>query len=478
MFIHQTGNTMETHIKKFFAFIGAIVIALGSSYAQNKEYDDMYFTPNDRTKVKKVKVEDKVVQDANQVQQLNPDPQESYSSKTVNPEYLARYQAKTQEDYNSDSEYAEEEYFDENYQNEGQVTSSFANNANYAVRDRYGNTSYYNDYNDVYWSDPAYFRGTAFDPFYRPYYGSAFGYRPMRSGWSVSVGFGNTWGWRNGWYSGVSVGYGWGWGSGFYDPFYDPFYGYAYDPFYCPPYARYGYGGFYGNSYRNVVVINNYESRNTRTINRGTGMSRSGNVANNNRGGRGNTIDNSGSVTNGRSSTVGRTGSEPTNGRASVSPTNTRDYSDTQSRYYRRSREAVSTSSSEPTQTRTYNSRSSSTSNYSTESRSSSRSSSTYSRPSNNNGSRSNSTYNDSRSNSGNSRSYSTPSRSNSSGYSSGSNSRSNNRSSGYSSGSGSSSRSSGSSYSSGSSSRSSGSSSRSSSGSSRSSSSSRRGGN
>ena len=454
---------MDTHIKKFSAFVGAFVLALGGSYAQDREYDDLYFTSNDRNKVKKVKVENKVVQDADQVQQLDPNPQESYSSKTVNPEYIARYQAKSQEDYSSDSEYTEGEYFDENYQSPEAVTTNFQQNANYSVRDRYGNVSYYNDFNDIYWSDPIFYRGTVYDPFYRPYYGYGYGYRPWRSGWSVSIGFGNTWGWRSGWYSGFSIGYGWGWNS-WYDPYY------AYDPFYCPPYSRFGYsyGGYYGYPYRNVVVINNYESRSDRTFKRGPGMSRSGDLAVNNRNRR-SASSGTGNISTGRSSTTGRTSSDAPTGRY-INTSNTRDYSDTQSRYYRRSREAVSTSSSD-TQGRTYDSRSRSTSNYSTESnRSTSRSNSSYERSSNSR-SRSYDYNNNSRSNS---RSYSTPSRSNSNSnryYNGGS---SNSRSSGsYSSGSRSSSRSSGS-YSSGSNSRSSGSNSRSS-GSSRSS---RRGGN
>ncbi|ELR69753.1 RhoGEF Guanine nucleotide exchange factor for Rho/Rac/Cdc42-like GTPase [Fulvivirga imtechensis AK7] len=453
---------MDTHIKKFSAFIGIFILALGGSYAQNKEYDDLYFTSSDRNKVKKVKVENKVVQDADQVQQLDPNPQESYSSKTVNPEYIARYQAKSQEDYSSDSEYAEGEYFNENYQSPEDITTNFANNANYVTRDRYGNTHYSNNFNDIYWSDPMFYRGTIYDPFYRPYYG----YRPWRSGWSVSIGFGNTWGWRNGWHSGFSMGYGWGWG---WNSWYDPFY--AYDPFYCPPYSRFGYGGYYGGywgaPYRSVVVINNYESRSDRTFKRGPGMSRSGDVAVNSRNRRSTTSGSTGDISTGRSSTAGRTSADAPAGRYT---SNSRDYSDTQSRYYRRSREAVNTTSSSDTQGRTYDSRSRSTSNYSTESnRSTSRSSSSYGRSYDNSR---NGSYNNNSNSRSNSRSYSTPSRSNSNRYSSGNSS--NSRSSGsYSSGSGSSSRSSGS-YSSGSNSRSSGSSSRSS-GSSRSS---RRGGN
>lgn len=400
MFIEQTENAMRTHIKKLFALTGALTIALGTLYAQNKEYDDLYFTPNDRVKVKKVEAEDRVVLNSREVQQLAANPVENYSAKNVNPEFIARYQAPSEE-YSSDSEYAAEgEYFNEDYNYNNTNTSNVShNNADVAIRDRYGNAAYFDDVSDVYWSDPFYYEGSIFDPFYSPHrYGHnrySYGYRPFRSGWSLSFGFGNAWGMRSGWHSGFSFGY--GWGSGYYDPFYSSYY----DPFYSPYYGSY-YG--YGYPYRNnVVVINNYESRNDRTIKRGPGTSRSGSLVDNNRS-RGVSTNES----TGRSSSTSRVATSREREYVNTSRTS-RENLDAQSRYYRRSREAVtSQNNAVPTNSRTYDSRSRSSSNYSTDSRSSTRSRSSYTRPSNSN-SNSNSSYNRSESNS---RTYSTPSRS------------------------------------------------------------------
>ena len=424
---------MNTHIKKLSAYIGASIFALGLSYAQDREYDDLYFMPSDRVKVKEVKPADKVVQNATEVQQITSNPQENFSSKTVNPEYLARYSARTQEDYSGDSQFASDEYYDDDYNRS--YVNDFQNNADVVVRDRYGNTTYFRNRADVYWSDPMFYRGSFYDPFYNPY---AFGNRPFRSGWSVSFGFGNNWRWRNRWNSGFAVGYGWGWGNRW--DFYDPFWSNGFcDPFYAG-YSPYYYGSFYGygNPWRNnVVVINNYESRSNRTYQRGPSTSRSGAVVTN--GGRGRSTNNDGGITNGRSSS----------GNGRIASSDSRDYSSTQSRYYRRSREAVSGSPANTGSStgRTYNTRSRSTSNYTQQSGSVNRgrttTSPTYTTPSRSG-----------RSNS----SYSTPSRTRPSGnYSNGSRSGSRSNSSGYSSGSRS--RSSGSSsgsYSSGSRSRSS----------------------
>ncbi|MEP2771302.1 MAG: hypothetical protein ABJH05_04090 [Fulvivirga sp.] len=433
-----------------------VLLAIGAGSAVAQEYDDMYFSAKDRKQVKYVSDDKAVTQDLNQVSQVSQNPAESFSSKTVNPEYIAKYQAASQQE--ATAEFADDEYFVEDYNdnNLNQVTNDFQNSSQVAVRDRYGNISYFRDYSDVYWSDPFLYEGTVFDPFYRPYY-SRFGYgnrwnRPWRSGWSVSVGWGwNSWGY-NPWNTGWSYNAGWGWN-----------YGWGWNSWnngWCPPY--YGYNGW-GN---NVVVINNYENRSNRVYRSGRASSRSGIVNSNSR--RRSIASSNSRVDNDRSSTNGRSEVSSTSRSRYISESNSRrDYDDAQSKYYRRSRSSVSSGDDN----RSYTSRSRSTSNYTPNSRSnySSRSSTINrsSAPSNNRSYNSRS-YNNSRSSGS---SYSRPSNSRSNGYSP-SRSSGNSRSSGYNRSSGSSSRSSGVSRSS-SSSRSSGSRS---SGSSRSSN--RRGGN
>jgi len=457
MFITQTTNTMKT-LKAKLSVIVLLTIGAGSAVAQ--EYDDMYFSAKDRKQVKYVSDDKAVTQDLNQVSQVSQNPAESFSSKTVNPEYIAKYQAASQQE--ATAEFADDEYFVEDYNdnNLNQVTNDFQNSSQVAVRDRYGNISYFRDYSDVYWSDPFLYEGTVFDPFYRPYY-SRFGYgnrwnRPWRSGWSVSVGWGwNSWGY-NPWNTGWSFNTGWGWNSpwGFN-------YGYGYNSWnngWCPP----GYG--WGN---NVVVINNYENRSNRVYRSGRASSRSGIVNSNNR--RRSIASGNSRVDNDRSSTNGRSAVSSTSRSRYISESNSRrDYDDAQSKYYRRSRSSVSSSSGDDN--RSYTSRSRSTSNYTPNSRSYSNSrSSTLNRSSRS--SSNNRSYNNRSYNSRSSGSFSRPSNSRSNGYTP-NRSSGNNRSSSFNRSSGNSSRSSGVSRSS-SSSRSSGSRS---SGSSRSSN--RRGGN
>jgi len=433
MFITTNRNTMKT-LKAKISLIVLLAVGIGSVAAQ--EYDDMYFTKKDRKKVKYVSEDKAVTQDLDQVQQFTDTPGENFSARTVNPEYIAKYQASSQE--SGSAEFANDEYFVEDYnQNNNNLNTTvndFQNNySDVAVRDRYGNVRYFNSYSDVYWSDPFLYQNTIFDPLYRPYYGWN-AYRPWRSGWSVSVGFG--WGWNSWRWNRWNTGWGWnswnyGWGNAW-----------GYDPW-CPGF----YGGYYGNPYRNVVVINNYENRYNRNYRRGPGTSRSGVI--NDADGRRSRVA---STNNGRSTTTnGRTSSGTS--RARYINNDNRDFDDAQSRYYRRSRSAVNGSS---TATSSSRSTSRSSSNYTPDSRSYSNSRSAVSRSSSSNynrssysqrsrSSRSSSSYNRSSNSSSRSSSY-TPSRSSTRSRSSsvGSSSRSS-RSSGVSSGSRSSSRSSGS---------------------------------
>ncbi len=313
---------MKTIFRNISLAIAAALMTFSSLAAQ--EYDDMYFTPKDR-KAKKYAAPAESNQP--QVENLETnfteiDPNINYSQKNVNPDYVARYSA---QNYEQNSNFNEEEYFVEDYNNS---VDGYASNANFTVRDQWGNYTYFNNYNDVFWSDPFLYQGTVFDPMYRFRYASGWTYYDPwvappfynRPGWRVSIGFGSGWGWgyntwRTSWSWGVGLGWGgYGWGG------------------YCDPWAwNAGYWG-YGYPYNNVVVINNYENRNpNRNTLRGAGPSRyASNTSVRNATNRSRLVDNNNS-TNGRTS--GRI--------ASYDNTSTRNrYSEnvpSRSSYYRRS---------------------------------------------------------------------------------------------------------------------------------------------
>ncbi|MGD1961041.1 MAG: hypothetical protein ACFB2Y_19455 [Fulvivirga sp.] len=352
---------MKTRIKSSALSLLVLVSSISLVFAQ--EYDDMYFSSKDR-EVKEQKTTKKNAEIA-KIEEASTDLDESFSEKNVNPEYIAKYRA-DQEQNTSGNQFEEDEYFNEDYR-EDQVVNNFQNNADVVIQDRFGNTTYFRDARDVYWSDPLFYRGTVFDPFYSP-----FGFNRFGPGLTVNVGFGFGWNRWNRWnrFNSWNVGFGYGWGNRWgYDPwfggagfgFYDPWF---YDPFFCPTPFR-----------NNVVVINNYESRANRTIRRGvapsrtavagrTGTSRSSRVV-------------SSSTSNGRSSSrvaSNSTRSSRESGRSAYSSSR-RSADGGQSRYYRRSRgndeSSVSSRSSRSSRSYTSNSRnSSSSSNYSRSSRS------------------------------------------------------------------------------------------------------------
>lgn len=400
-----------------------MILALGFSSVYAQEYDDMYFSSKDRKQVKHVDESKAVSQDLNEVKQITQNPSENFSARTVNPEYIAKYQASSQE--NATAEFADDEYFVEDYNNTNELNgtvSEFQDQSRIAVRDRYGNVSYFRDYSDVYWSDPFLYEGTIFDPFYRPYnsfyrpYGFGYGSNMWLNGYSWSTpytgwrfSFGVGYGWGNSWRYGSTWGYGNSWYNGFG---------------YCPSYYGSYYGGYgFGYPYNNVVVINNFETRNNRTFRRGPGPSRSGNIDTNDGRRRSIATNNNtdGSVRNGRTATTGTSRSRYINNES-------RNFDDAQSKYYRRSRSAVNSSSTTDNNNgrSSYTTNSRSSSNYTPNS---SNSRSSVNRSSSNTNSRS--TYNSRPTNSRSNSSYSRPSNSRSrSNYTPNNRSSSNNRSS------------------------------------------------
>jgi hypothetical protein len=219
--------------------------------AQRAEYDDMYFRGKDREKNKAMDAEESFasaktkkqksddVVDVVREDEDNTNPTDSYSARNINPEYVSR----------SNSEQASED--EDNYYLEGYAPASSSSNSNF-------NNSYYNNanwarnsfYANNSWNSP-YYGGCGYcDPWMSPYGGGfydpwmtpAFGYGPSygwRTGWSVSLTYGNYWS---------------PWGYAYGNPYYYSGYGYP------------GYYGYYGgNSYYNESPrVVNYGKRPSR----------------------------------------------------------------------------------------------------------------------------------------------------------------------------------------------------------------------
>ena len=247
------------------AIIGLMIASANVSFSQD-EYDDMYFNPKDRKEVKfkedaaKSSVttesfENKAIaKNTTQSDVINPtyspseygNLEENYSTKTVNPEYIARYKNNPKESTVTEEVTEGDSYYDDYYERTvmpGETEqstdkkkyaypSSYYGGSNAAMRSRMYANSYY---------DP--FMGGGFGPSMSFGLGYSFGYMP---GFSMNIGYG------------TGMGYGGYNPYGFYDPFspfgnpyymsryYDPFYSpWAYDPYYSS--MRYGYGrpGYY-----------------------------------------------------------------------------------------------------------------------------------------------------------------------------------------------------------------------------------------
>lgn len=199
-----------------------------------QENDDLYFNSKDREKQKTENVRpstnNKIDEDYNAFKKKHfeepaedtafVNPTDSYSARTINPEYIAR----------SNSEQASED--EQNYYVEGYTPNTFDS---YSAGNS-ASTGYPGNYNSYYgasntnwnygnsWSYPYTSSYYPYSSWYSPYYGVYCnpGMSPYYSGYS---------GWT------LSLGYTWGnYGS------------YGYSPYYYSPYS-YGYGGYPGYYY-------------------------------------------------------------------------------------------------------------------------------------------------------------------------------------------------------------------------------------
>jgi hypothetical protein len=215
--------------------------------AQRAENDDMYFNSKDREKLRSEKVEvavggksanDKIDSDYNTFRKKHFDkdeaetevvkeatnPTDSYSARSINPEYIAR----------SNGEQATEE---ENYYMEGYVPPNVYDS--YSASN-YDNTGNYNNYNNSYYGNYGYGGYNGMSSMYSPYYNCnpwMSPYNPYASGLTLSMAYM----WGNPWNSGWSYGMSYGWGNSYYNP-------YSYYPSYYSPYygGGYGYPSYYG----------------------------------------------------------------------------------------------------------------------------------------------------------------------------------------------------------------------------------------
>ncbi|WP_225586989.1 hypothetical protein [Algoriphagus sp. Y33] len=196
----------------------------------------------------------------------DPIPQESFSSRNVNPDYIARYQAA------EDTIQDDIVYFDEGAEQESNPDINAYDN--YRVNGS-GNNSIFNNsmafnMGMMYGMNAGMMYGMnpwGMGGFYDPFWGPSFGYRP---GFNLNIGFG------------------FGFGNGFYRPMYmRPGFGYGgfYDPWGMP---MYGWGGYPGYGYgRPIYVLPGGEYGNRRVVTgarptRGSSLAgaRGGNVSN------------------------------------------------------------------------------------------------------------------------------------------------------------------------------------------------------
>lgn len=208
--------------------LGALVLASCSTsqMATTGADDNLYFMASDAKVATEYAVQNNT---PGQFQSLSTAgtetiPQESFSSRNVNPDYISRYQAEDSVEEN------DVVYFDEDLAEESNPDINVYNN--YSV----GSAGYNSGFNPniafnmgmMYGMSPWGMGG-----FYDPFWGPGFGYG-FRPGFSFNIGFGFGFG-----YPFYRPGFGYG---GFYDPFWGPRYAYGGYPGYGFGYPGYGYG--------------------------------------------------------------------------------------------------------------------------------------------------------------------------------------------------------------------------------------------
>lgn len=219
------------------------MIGISGAIAQGIEHDDMYFTSEDRAKLKAQRgteiASNRPVKSKkfDYYQEESTNPTDSYSARNVNPEYTSRAHTRS-------AQADEQDYFVNNYQYNRNQLNNWNNNFNNWYGSSWYRPNFYGPGINT-WNSPYYGYNSWNSPWYDPYW--------AYNGWSSSFSF----------HYGPSWNYGWGGNYNFWNrPYFgwDP-YGMAYG--YGMGYAGMGYGGGYWNNYRyptTVVVVNRGEA--------------------------------------------------------------------------------------------------------------------------------------------------------------------------------------------------------------------------
>ncbi|NJN28362.1 MAG: hypothetical protein HC819_21515 [Cyclobacteriaceae bacterium] len=118
-----------------FSIILLMGLVLGFNVSHAQEYDDMYFQKSDRktVKVENLSAANKSLNGAKYKEIA--ESTESYSSKNINPEYIARYQNNDSGEASEDNtSYNSQDYFVEDYNDE--YISNSSNEIDYAALNR------------------------------------------------------------------------------------------------------------------------------------------------------------------------------------------------------------------------------------------------------------------------------------------------------------------------------------------------------
>ncbi len=244
-----------------------------SNIAQNNEYDDMYFSSVDREKLTASSKEfydqnfNETYQEPLSSDQVLDYSDINYSSKTINPEYIAKYASNDLQE-EADTEESTE-YFDKDY-NKSEDSGSDASDIK---PERYSSYSGSNAGGFGIYPSFAfgYSSGFGYNPYgYNPYGNSPWGYNPYRYGdpFGYYPSYGSP-------YYGSSLRFTFGRPFGYYNPYssfyspwgYSPYYGYSRAGYaFCPSPAYYGGGRGYGSGSSYYYTRNDVSSANSRIV--------------------------------------------------------------------------------------------------------------------------------------------------------------------------------------------------------------------
>jgi len=149
-------------IKNLSLVFGLMSLAVIFSSVKAQEYDDMYFNKSDR---KTVKVEKNIAVSDNNKSSKSSDYKkitestETYSSKNINPEYIARYKSTESNEINDkaiqkNTSYSSDDYFVEGYDQNSYVGDTNRNGIDYtalALRDQMSYSNHNRSYSSPSW---------------------------------------------------------------------------------------------------------------------------------------------------------------------------------------------------------------------------------------------------------------------------------------------------------------------------------------